>query len=64
MSAYLKGRTRDTNVENGLVDTVGEGEGGTSWESTLDCTEDWQQHTGLVLRGLVNGLCSFHTPEH
>ena len=32
----LQGRNRDTNIDNGLVDTVGEGEGGTSWESSLD----------------------------
>ena len=30
MSAYLKGRNRDTDIENGLVDTVREGEGGTN----------------------------------
>ena len=30
---YLLGRNRDTEVENGLVDTEGKGEGGTNWES-------------------------------
>ena len=30
------GRNRDTEVENGLVDTRGEGEGGTNWESSID----------------------------
>ena len=33
---YLQGRNRDIDVENGFVDTVGEGEGGTNWESSID----------------------------
>ena len=33
---YLQGRNRDTDVENGLVDTEGEGESGLSWESSID----------------------------
>ena len=33
---YLQGRNRDADVENGLVDTVGEGEDGASWESSID----------------------------
>ena len=26
----------DTDIENGLVDTAGEGEGGTNWESSIE----------------------------
>ena len=33
---YLQGRKRDTDIENILVDTVEEGEGGTKWESSID----------------------------
>ena len=32
----LQGKSRDGGVENGLVDTVGKGEGGTSWQSGTD----------------------------
>ena len=34
--ACLQGRNRDADVENGCVDTAGEGEGGTNWESCID----------------------------
>ena len=30
---YLQGRNRDPDIENRLMDTVGEGEGETIWES-------------------------------
>ena len=33
---YLQGRNRDADVENGLVDTVKEGEGGMNWESSIE----------------------------
>ena len=33
---FLQGRNRDSDVENGLVDTAGEGEGGTNWESSIE----------------------------
>ena len=33
---YFQGRNRDADVKKGLVDTVGEGEGGTKWESSID----------------------------
>jgi len=33
---YLHGRNRDADVENGLMDTVREGEGGTNGESNTD----------------------------
>ena len=32
----LQGRNRDTDVESGLVDTVGKGEGGMNLESSID----------------------------
>ena len=32
----LQGRNRDTDVENGRVDTAGDGEGGLSWKSSTD----------------------------
>ena len=31
---HFQGRNRD--LENGLVDTAGEGEAGTNWESSID----------------------------
>ena len=34
--AYLQKRNGDTDVYNGLVGTVGEGEGSTNWESNID----------------------------
>ena len=33
---YFQGRNRDVDKENGYVDTVGEGEGGMSWEIRTD----------------------------
>ena len=33
---YLQGRNGDTDIQNGLVDTAGEGEGGKNWESIID----------------------------
>ena len=33
---YSQGRNGDADVENGLVDTVGEGEGGMNWESNIE----------------------------
>ena len=33
---YLHGRNRDTDIENRLIGTVVEGEGGTNWESGND----------------------------
>ena len=35
-STYLQGRNRDVDIENGHVDTVGEGDGGTNWEIGID----------------------------
>ena len=33
---YLQGRNKDTDVENGRVDTAGEGEGGMNGETRFD----------------------------
>ena len=33
---YLQDRNRDTDVENGLVHTAGEEEGGASWEISTE----------------------------
>ena len=33
---YLHGRNRDADVQNELLDTAGEGEGGKNWESSLE----------------------------
>ena len=33
---YLQGSNRDTNIEKRLADPVGEGEGGTNWESSIE----------------------------
>ena len=38
---YLRGRNRDADVENGLVDTEGEGESGLNWESSIDIYTLW-----------------------
>ena len=40
----LQGRNREADIENGCVDTVGEGEGGMNWEirfdiNTLQCVK-------------------------
>ena len=49
---YLQGRNRDANVANELVDTVGEGKGGTNWKSSTEihtppCTK--QRASGNLL---------------
>ena len=33
---YLQGRNRNWDIENRLVDTVGEGESGTNWDSSIE----------------------------
>ena len=33
---YLWGSSGDADIENGLMDTVGEGEGGKNWESSTE----------------------------
>ena len=33
---YLQGSSGHTDIENGLLDAVGEGEGGTNWESSRE----------------------------
>jgi len=48
---YLQGRNRDTDADNGLVDTAGEREGGTNWE------EHWNIYIVCVRVRLVAQLC-------
>ena len=33
---YLQGRNKDSDIENRLMGTVGEKEGGTNWESSIE----------------------------
>ena len=33
---YLQGSNRDSDIENRLVNTAGEGEGGANWESSIE----------------------------
>ena len=33
---YLQARNRDADVQNGLVGTVGVGEGGMNWKGSID----------------------------
>ena len=35
VNGHLGCRNRDADTEDGLVDVVGEGEGGMNWESTM-----------------------------
>ena len=40
--AYLQDSSRDADVENRLVDTVGEGKSGMNWESSIETyTRPW-----------------------
>ena len=32
----MQGKNRDTDPENGIVDTAGEGDGGMTWESSIE----------------------------
>ena len=50
--AYSQGRNRDTDVENGHVDTVGEGEAEMNWKIgidiyTLPCVKQKTSGNGL-----------------
>ena len=51
----MQGRNGDADVENGLADTVGEGEGGTNGESRISiytgpCVK-WRSVLGLFRNG-------------
>ena len=60
---YLRGRNRDTDIENRLVDVVGKGEAGTSGESCMETyvlpyvkqVNQWE--FAVWLRELKPGLC-------
>ena len=45
---YLQGKNRDVDVDNRLVDTVGEEEGEMNWESSIDIQN--------ILESLEDGL--------
>ena len=34
--SYMRGHKRDTDVKSRLLDSVGEGEGGTTWENSIE----------------------------
>ena len=46
---YLQGNTRDADIENRLVDTVGDGEGGMNWESSTET------YTLLYVKQIASG---------
>ena len=49
----VQGRNRDADIEDGLVATAGEGEGGMNWESSIDI------YTLLYIKQMASGkLCS------
>ena len=48
---YLQGRNKDADIENGLVDTVQGGAGGTNWESSTET------HTLLCIKQMASGNC-------
>ena len=62
--AYLQSRNRDADVENGCVDTGGDGEGGVNWEMgtdiyTLPYTQD--RASGKLLYSRSSAQCSMMT---
>ena len=48
---YLQGRNKDADIENGLVDTVQGGAGGTNWESSTET------HRLPCLKQMASGNC-------
>ena len=59
----MQDKNRDADVENGLGDPAGEGEGGTSWESSTDTyTTVCEAASGKQLYNTRNSaLCSLTT---
>ena len=61
---YLQGRNRDTGIENGLVDTWQEGQGGMNWESSIAiyassmCETDSEWETAVETRELSLAFCT------
>ena len=51
----MYGRNRDTDIEYGHVDTVGEGEGGTNWEIRFDI------NILPYVKQIASGTCSVMT---
>jgi len=52
---YLQGRNRDADVENGLVDSEGEGEGWMNWESSVE------SYTLPCVKWIANGRLLYIT---
>ena len=48
---YLQGSRGDTDIENRLVDTVGEGEGGMDWENSTET------YTLPYVKQIESGIC-------
>ena len=46
---YMLGKNRDVDIQNRLMDTVGEGEGGMNWESSME------MHTLSCVKEIANG---------
>ena len=53
----MQNRTRDTDVQNTLLDSVGEGKGGMFWENSIETSiltdhqprlDAWDKWSGLV----------------
>ena len=58
---YLQGRNREADVENRLVDTAGEGEGGTNWERTETYTLSYVKRIAsekLLYKTGISARCS------
>ena len=49
---YLQGKSREADIENRPVDTVGEGEGGMNWESSIET------YTLLYVKQIAIWSCS------
>ena len=45
----MQKRKRDTDVQNRLLDSVGEGEGGMFWENSIEtCNQGWKKSPAQV----------------
>ena len=59
---YLEGRNRDADIENRLVDTAGEREGGRNWESSTEiCTLPYITSGKLLYNAGSSNQCSVTT---
>ena len=63
---YLQGRNGDIDIENRLVNTAGEGEGGINWESSMDIytlPRVKQTASGKLLHNRETNLVLCDSPE-